>query len=131
MTIDETVFKGGCLCGSIRYIAKAEPIFPHLCSCTTCQSWSGAPTVAWVEFPLDSFQWVGSGGEPSYFSSSAKTQRGHCPKCGSNICAVDEGYDNISIVMGSLDTAEAIIPDIQHSFEDEKPNWWRAEVQAE
>ncbi|MGL9717887.1 MAG: GFA family protein [Wolbachia sp.] len=37
----------------------------HLCSCAICQRSSGAPTVAWVEFPLKSFEWVKD--QPSLF----------------------------------------------------------------
>lgn len=121
-------YEGGCLCGAVRYRAKADPVFPHLCSCTVCRRWSGAPTVAWVEFPLSGFEWTGEEGEPHFFRSSDRTERGNCPRCGSAICAVDDGYANISIVLGSLDEPDAVIPDEQHSHSDSKPRWWRAEV---
>lgn len=50
-------YNGRCLCGKTSFIAKGEPINPHLCSCTMCQKSSGSPTVAWVEFSLETFQW--------------------------------------------------------------------------
>ena len=50
-------YEGGCLCGEMTYAVKSKPANPHLCSCTMCQKSSGAPTVAWVEFPLKSFEW--------------------------------------------------------------------------
>ncbi len=118
-------YEGGCLCGGIRFSVTAEPIFPHLCSCTMCRRWSGAPTVAWVEFPLAAFEWTGAGGEPHLFQSSEKTKRGNCPKCGSSICAVNDGYENISIVIGSLDQPNLIIPDVQHSYSSSKPEWYQ------
>ena len=120
---------GGCLCGQVRYEARAAPEFPHLCSCRQCRRWSGAPTVAWVEFPLSAFAWTGET-EPRYFRSSEKTRRGNCPTCGSALCAVDDGYANISIVMGSLDRPNAIVPDARHSFRASGPRWWRAGVEA-
>lgn len=122
---------GGCLCGHIRYIARSKPVFPHLCSCQICQNWSGAPTVAWVEFSLSGFKWTGNGGAPAYFKTSPKTQRAHCPKCGSNICAIDEGYENISIVMGSLDNPNAIVPDACHSYQSDQPNWCRVDIKSD
>jgi len=121
-------FEGGCLCGHIRYRVLAEAEFPHLCSCTMCRKWSGAPTLAWVEFPLAAFDWTGPGGEPNYHRSSDKTQRGNCPNCGSALCAVDDGYENISIVIGSLDDPDRIVPDAAHSFEDTRPKWWRPQI---
>lgn len=121
-------FEGGCLCGHIRFSVTADPVFPHLCSCKMCRRWSGAPTVAWVEFPLEAFSWTGPGGEPALFRSSEKTQRGSCPKCGSAICAIDDGYENISIVMGSLDRPNLIVPDVQHSYKSFRPKWWQPTV---
>jgi len=116
-------FSGSCLCGNIEYMAEGKASFPHLCSCTTCQRWSGAPTVAWVEFPMSSFIWNGLGGEPELFQSSAKTQRGHCSKCGSALCAIDEGYEKISITMGTLKDSSSIKLGKQHSYKKELPAW--------
>jgi hypothetical protein len=128
MTMDKETFEGGCLCGHIRFAAAAAPQFPHLCSCSMCRKWSGAPSLAWAEFPNAAFTWTGPGGAPQLFQSSKDSQRGNCPKCGSAICAVDDGYENISIVVGSLDAPDRIVPDIQHSFEESKPSWWQAKI---
>ena len=95
-----------------------------------CRRWSGAPTVAWVEFPLTDFEWTSAGRIPQLFRSSEKTQRGHCPACGSALCALDDGYENISIVMGSLDRPNLIVPDERHSFRSAGPRWWHAEVRS-
>ncbi len=121
-------YEGGCLCGRIRFRVTAEPAFPHLCSCSQCRRWSGAPTVAWVEFPLAAFEWTGPGGEPRYFQSSEKTRRGSCPDCGSSLCALDEGYSNISLLIGALDRPNLIVPDAQHSYRSFRPNWWHPNV---
>ena len=63
-------YRGGCLCGHIRYSSSATPIRPHFCSCRMCQQWSGAPIVAWVDFPQRSPTFDGLGGEPAFFRSS-------------------------------------------------------------
>src|SRR5579862_355858 len=73
---NELEYKGGCLCNETTYTAKGKPSNPHLCSCTMCQKSSGALTVAWVEFPLDTFQW--NGRKPGLYQSSEKTQRCFC-----------------------------------------------------
>lgn len=123
-------YEGGCLCGAVRYRVTAAPFFPHLCSCSQCRKWSGAPTLAWVEFPLSAFEWTGPAGRPRLYRSSAKTQRGNCPECGGALCALDDGYENISLVIGSLDRPNLIKPDAAHSYRSARPKWWRVEVGA-
>ena len=93
-----------------------------------CRRWSGAPTVAWVDFPAARFVWTGPGGAPRLFRSSEKTQRGNCPRCGSAICALDDGADTIAIVIGSLDRPNLIRPDVRHSYRSARPRWWQVEV---
>ena len=126
----QRTFHGGCLCGAIRYTVVAEPTFPHLCSCTMCRRWSGAPTVAWVEFPEKDLIWENDLA-PSFFRSSKKTSRGFCAKCGSSICAIDEGYENVSIAIGSLDRPNMVVPNEAHSFARFKPKWWKPEIEAD
>jgi hypothetical protein len=119
---------GGCLCEYIAYQAQGEPNFPHLCSCTICRKWSGAITVAWVEFPNQDFSWVGPGGKPNFYRSSEKVERGFCPKCGSALCAIDDGSDQIGITIASLNTPDLIIPTSHHSFKKSAPAWWHVTI---
>ncbi len=120
--------RGGCLCGHITYQVEGKPSFPHLCSCSQCQKWSGALTVAWVEFPLEGLNWDGPGGEPKFFRSSEKTKRGSCPECGAALCALDDGYDKVSFTIASLENPAAIRPGKQHSFKKTVPDWWQVEI---
>lgn len=124
------LYSGGCLCGHIRFEVAGNPSFPHLCSCRMCQKWSGAPTVAWVEFLLTDFSWTGPGGEPNRFQSSEQSERGFCAKCGSTVCALDDGYDKISLTIATLDEPSAIIPGKQHSYEASAPDWWRVGIKG-
>lgn len=82
---------------SLRNRGKSQ--FPHLCLCRICQKWSGAPTVAWAEFPSKQLIW-GPGGEPAFYRSSNHTKRGFCPKCGSSLCALDDGSNEVVIDVG-------------------------------
>ena len=116
-------YDGGCLCGDTTYVATGEPSNPHLCSCTMCQKSSGAPTVAWVEFPLDTFQWNGLK-QPGLYQSSANTKRCFCQKCGGLLGALNEGCANISITIASLNNANMVVPGEQHSYKESAPSWW-------
>ena len=122
-------YEGGCLCGSIAFTAKSEPINPHLCSCTTCQRSSGAPTVAWVEFSLEHFEWKDKN-ELGLYRSSEKTQRFFCKRCGSFMGTINDGYANISIVIVSLKNANSIIPGKQHSYKESGHSWWEVNIIA-
>lgn len=120
-------YKGGCLCKKTTFTARGAPINPHLCSCTMCQKSSGALTVAWVEFPLTTFQWTGEN-KPGFYQSSEKTQRCFCQKCGGLLGTLNDGYPNVCITIASLDNPELIRPDKQHSYKESAPCWWQVSI---
>lgn len=121
-----TEFDGGCLCNVTTYIARGEAYNPHLCSCTMCQKSSGAPTVAWVEFPLEGFEWTGN--NPALYQSSEVTQRCFCQNCGGLLATLNRGYSNICITIASLNNPNQIIPNEQHSYKESAPNWWMPRI---
>jgi hypothetical protein len=120
-------FDGGCLCNATTYVVEGEPYNPHLCSCIMCQKSSGAPTIAWVEFPLESFTWTGI--NPVVYQSSEKTQRCFCQTCGGLLATINKGYSNICITIASLDNPSQIIPNEQHSYKEHAPTWWAPQIQ--
>ena len=123
-----TIYAGGCLCGKLRYEAAGVPAFPHLCSCTMCQKWSGAPTVAWVEFPRDGVAWTGAVPEPTYYRSSETTRRGFCPTCGGTVSALNDGSDRIYLTIATLDNPSQIAPGATHSYKQSAPRWWSVAI---
>lgn len=120
-------YHGGCLCNETTFIAKGEPSNPHLCSCTMCQKSSGAPTVAWIEFPLDTFQWNGERNS-GICQSSQNTQRCFCQKCGGLLGTLNEGYPNVCITIASLKNPNLIVPDKKHSYKENSPTWWECHI---
>lgn len=120
-------YEGGCLCKETTFIASGKPINPHLCSCTMCQKSSGALTVAWVEFPLATFQWTGSS-KPGLYQSSEKTQRCFCQKCGGLLGTLNKGYPNVCVTITSLNNPHLVMPDKQHSYKDGAPSWWEVKI---
>jgi len=104
------MYEGGCLCERIRFRAGGEAIWPHLCSCPHCQKLSGAPVVAWVDFPLGTFTWTGDGGEPTWFNTYPTTKRGFCPTCGTFVAALDENGTTMGITMMAIDDHSTLVP---------------------
>lgn len=121
-------YHGGCLCGSIRFTATGTPGWPHTCSCLMCQRHSGALTLAWVEFPRDRVDWVGPGGAPQLWRSSAKSSRAFCPTCGSTIGAIDDA-PTIALVLGTFDkpNRKELAP-VAHSYTSSRPKWWHITI---
>jgi len=113
-------YKGSCLCGFIKFVLSGNPSNPHLCYCHMCQSWSGAPIVGWVNFPLSSLTY--KSGKPSLYRSSKNTQRGFCPHCGSSLFAIDDNSNKICMTISVLTDKEEIIP-TSESFKESKSKW--------
>lgn len=121
-------WKGGCLCGSIRFEATGEPRNPHTCSCKMCQRHTGAFTAPWVEFARDQVKWVGPSGAPATWRSSAGSSRAFCPTCGGSLGAIDD-KPVVALLVGAFDSVnpKALKP-TGHSYTGQRPKWWRVEV---
>jgi len=50
MTDTTDQFEGGCLCGSIRFVATGQPKGVYWCHCQSCRKHSGAPASVFVAF---------------------------------------------------------------------------------
>jgi hypothetical protein len=125
---DKQEHYGGCLCNETTYLARGKAKNPHLCSCTMCQRSSGAPTVAWVDFPLKDFQWTGA--QPNLYRSSEKTQRCSCKKCGGLLGAIDDGSEDIGVTLVSLKNYDQIVPNKKHSYKESIPSWWDVHIKT-
>lgn len=75
--------KGGCLCGSVRFIAEAVPAQVGVCHCPSCQRWTGS-SLAEVSVPEASVSWSGLS-RIKIFKSSEWGERAFCSKCGSGL----------------------------------------------
>lgn len=121
-------FKGGCLCGDIRFTVTGEPQNPHTCSCKMCQRHSGSLTQAWVEFAKEQVSWDGPGGEPSVWRSSDFSSRSFCSTCGSTLGAIDDD-PVIAIVLGVFDSNNRLaLKPSSHSNQSKQPKWWSIAV---
>jgi hypothetical protein len=118
-------YKGGCLCGNIRFEAEGPPLKPHSCACKMCQRHSGAVILHWVEFPAEKVAWTGPGGRPAVWRSSAASSRSFCPVCGSTLGAIDD-KPVVALVLGSFDSNNRLeLAPAFHSFRGKKPAWMR------
>lgn len=98
-------FKGGCLCGAVRYECSAEPVWSGNCHCRDCQRISGGGYASTLFVPEDT---VAITGEVSYFDkngdSGHRVRRGFCPTYGSQVFGKPDILPGVlGIRAGSLD----------------------------
>lgn len=113
---------GKCLCGSIRFSFNAKPVWPHYCCCDDCQRWSGAPAVAWVDFPQSSFGIQDPNKLLKRYRSSPTSERAFCSKCGSSLFAIDDDGKNMSVTIVTLDRPNLHRPE-SVSYTTFAPRW--------
>jgi hypothetical protein len=94
-------FKGGCLCGAVRYRIDGPLRNVIACHCTQCRRQSGH-FGAYTSVPLDRFA-MEQESALSWYRSSDTAQRGFCRVCGSNLFWKETGGNDISITAGTLD----------------------------
>ncbi|WP_159816658.1 GFA family protein [Cyanobium sp. Copco_Reservoir_LC18] len=123
-------FEGGCLCGAIRFRATGAPVKPHTCSCAICRRHSGALTLSWVEFPAASVAWIGPGGRPATWRSSAFSSRAFCSTCGTTIGAIDDD-PVVALATGAFDKPHLKdLAPTAHSYVSRRPRWWHVAAEA-
>lgn len=87
-----------------------------------CRKHSGAPILAFVHFPKDSFRWLK--GEPTRYQSSQFAQRGFCSLCGSTLTMHEQVLDDrVQVAVGSLDDPGRVKVD-DHVWTQEKISWF-------
>lgn len=116
-------WKGGCLCGAVRYEAEAEPKWVSHCHCRMCRKQTGALIGTYVGFPAGSVRFTGEA--PTRFRSSDDVERSFCPRCGGTI-----GFHRVhetSLAAGSLDDPERLPVDTcrhAHVWHRERVAWF-------
>ena len=116
-------FSGRCLCGGIQFEFSSQPDWPHYCCCDDCQKWSGAPTVAWVDFPQVAFKLSDPQNLLRKFKSSPIAQRAFCSQCGSSLFAIDDDGKNMSVTITTLDRPNLHCPE-SVSYTSFAPKWF-------
>jgi hypothetical protein len=110
MTIEsEETRLGRCLCGAVQYRVSGQPDSIAHCHCRLCQRAAGAAFVTWATYPASQFTWTQ--GQPKFFASSARGERGFCSACGTPLTfQYPDTRKTIDITLCSLDDPDDLIP---------------------
>jgi hypothetical protein len=101
MTDQAKRYRGGCLCGAVRYCVDG-PLRPVVvCHCGQCRRSHGgpAPYTAAVSARLVLTRRAGL----RWYASSPGVGRGFCRRCGASLFWRRDGAERTSIAVGSLD----------------------------
>lgn len=113
--------KGGCLCGTIRYVVAGEPKAVAYCHCPSCRRSSGAPVTAWVMFEIGEFRI--EKGKPTAFASSPGVERSFCGRCGTPLTYTADVIPGlIDVTISSFDEPDRLPPQI-HLWDSKKLAW--------
>lgn len=119
--------EGGCACGAIRYRLTNTPMIVHACHCRDCQKQTGGAFVInlWIERKFVE----ASGDKPVAFrvppgSSGQPHDVFRCGRCGTALWSKYHAApgDTVLLRAGTLDTPEAIKPDV-HIFTRSQVPW--------
>jgi hypothetical protein len=125
----DSVLKGGCLCGSVRYEAVGEPLYSGFCYCGDCRKASGAGAVPYMGFPKESFRVSGETKQARKTLRSGRTSvRNFCPACGSLLFGGDGVSAQHTIYAGTLDDPSAFHPTYAINMSDRPP--WAAVLEG-
>ena len=115
---------GGCLCGSVRYTANADPAIVVVCHCKNCQKQSGSAFSVLVGVPksaisvegaLKTFHDKGDSGQP--------VDRSFCPECGSPIIFDGASTPDLRFIRaGTLDDTSWLDPKM-HVYCESAQRW--------
>lgn len=107
--------KGGCLCGAVRYTARADPALVGVCHCRDCQKLTGSAFGFLVGLPRAAFEIEGvlkTFTKPA--DSGRPIVRRFCPECGSSIVEEPGSRPDLVIINGgTLDDPTSVTPGIE------------------
>ena len=112
---------GGCLCGAVRYEARATHREGYYCHCRMCQLAFGNTRAAFINLRKDEVTWTA--GKPAVYASSKFARRGFCARCGSPLSFEYLSSENMDLSVGSLDDPTAVAPVSHFAVESRIANW--------
>jgi hypothetical protein len=113
-------WSGQCLCGAIRYSAKASPFWQAHCHCQSCRQATGAAFASFFGLSKAAIAWVG---QRAFHRSSPGVTRGFCAACGTAMsyqCTRWPG--EVHLYAGTLDTP-AVYQTTAHVHWAERVPW--------
>ncbi|MCJ1467204.1 hypothetical protein MMC07_005827 [Pseudocyphellaria aurata] len=121
------VLRGGCFCGGVQYTSTALPSDIQNCHCSMCRRLSGAPFLAFADFPLDAVTFDPKGSLQILYLSGV-AERGYCSACGTPVTMTYKCQpDMMGIAAGTIDEDSVegeLTKATAHIFLEQKASWY-------
>ena len=112
---------GRCLCGAVRFLATAAPLWQSHCHCESCRRATASAVTSF--FGIAQCHWFWTGELPQTFASSAGVWRDFCPRCVTQMAyRADRFADEIHFYAATLDDP-AVYQPMNHVHIDAKMPW--------
>jgi hypothetical protein len=118
------LFRGGCLCGAVRYEIAAPLPAGEYCHCSMCRKAHGSAFSANIVVPSAALCVTAGAELVAEYASSVNRLKCFCARCGSHLFIRRAGDAHSTVVtLGSLDDDASIPPPQRHVFVDSKAPW--------
>lgn len=118
------MFKGGCLCGAVRFESSTEPQLVGHCHCTDCRRSSGTGHSTHAVVPEAGLTVTG---KVTFYESAAdsgnRVRRGFCGTCGSPLLSMNSAMSGVAFLrVSALDDPEVVKPQMI-VYASRAPSW--------
>lgn len=122
--MSDTILRGSCLCGAVRYELTEAPTWAHNCYCSRCRKATGAGFASNLFVSLDALRYTDGEQHLRSFKPRDAERFKHtfCEICGSTLPYRNEARGRAVVPMGSLDDDPDYGPRA-HTFVDSKASW--------
>jgi hypothetical protein len=118
----DTVLRGSCLCGAIRYEIDGELGAIVLCHCSMCRKAQGSAFATTAPVDPARFRIVAGADQLRAYRSSPGKERCFCSSCGSPIISRRDAPPMVRVRVGTLDTPISARP-TAHIHVASKAEW--------
>lgn len=117
-------YRGGCLCGAVRYQIEGPLAAIQICHCGQCRKAQGTAFATNIPVRAEQLRFIYGREGIREFESSPGKLRAFCSNCGSPLYSrrVD-AHDTLRIRAGTLDAPIDARP-LAHFYVGSKAEWW-------
>ncbi|MBL3527218.1 MAG: GFA family protein [gamma proteobacterium endosymbiont of Lamellibrachia anaximandri] len=116
-------YKGGCLCGKVRFEITGEIENIIYCHCSQCRKVQGSAFATNGNVDVEAFIFLSGEDELTGYQSSPGQTKHFCKHCGSPIISRNESVPNkVRVRLGTIESDIRERP-IAHIFITSKANW--------